>query len=444
MNIPRELDYEAAADLPSVSLGAYTIENNINPLGTNSYPITTSGNVCTFDLPARGFMDPSTLFIRYKMTFSSNGVTQQRGTPVYAPIQRCDIMVGSTVVESLLNYNQYMNMKVNTTYNNSQKYSVASAFGYRNKNNMVASSSLDGRYNDPGPQSYSMAAPLDCALSNSKEFIPICFLSNLRISLTFDSTQNIFCVAAGIAENVSTSTLATDGTVLPADVVISDVCLSYTTAHFPLEVEAKMKALYGDKLTLRTQSYMIGSAMVPKSTIGQIDLQYNQRLSSIRSVIVAISCNSTINGIFDALDITQSNGEYSLAIAGRNLNKPYSTNLTGGKGAMLLELRKCISTLYSRDANMSINNAEWNASLTAPVNLCTTAIDSGKFYIGFKCNILSANSVLLSGQSCQDAPLSLRIVCQTATAETATVNLISVYDMIIVVDCNTKTCSTKV
>ena len=197
-------------------------------------------------------------------------------------------------------------------------------------------------------------------------------------------------------------------------------------------------------MTLRTQSYLIGSQIIPKASIGQIDLQFSHRLSSIRSVFLAISNSAAVNGIFEAFDITQGNGEYSITIAGKMYpNRPHNTTIAH-KNAILLELRKAVASLYNKDCNMSINAVEFNRLLSTPLASASSIADPGKLFVPFRCHVLPASSVFLSGQSSQDSVIGLKINCGTATAENATVNLISVYDMIINIDVNMKTCTTSV
>ena len=67
------------------------------------------------DLGNRGFLDPASLLIRYKITYSiANTVTGYIvGTPVYTPFLRLETLVNSNTVESINNYNTVANMLTN-------------------------------------------------------------------------------------------------------------------------------------------------------------------------------------------------------------------------------------------------------------------------------------------------------------------------------------------
>ena len=93
---------------------------------------------------------------------------------------------------------------------------------------------------------------------------------------------------------------------------------------------------------------------------------------------------------------------------------------------------------------MSINLAEFNSILTATPATCSSILDPAKFFIGFRTHLLPGPSVYLSGISAQDSPIGVRIVCQIPTGEVCTCNLISVFDMILTIDVNSKTCKTNV
>ena len=145
------------------------------------------------------------MYIKYKYSVTSTTPTQIRSTPAYAPISKVDVLCASQTVESLLNYNVYMNKKVQTTMNNSMKYCVAPSYGYQNRYGLVNASNLDGRYSEANAGVFSVAAPLDCCLTNVKDtFVPACFMSNLRINITFDSIQNVFAAVPAVAADANT------------------------------------------------------------------------------------------------------------------------------------------------------------------------------------------------------------------------------------------------
>jgi hypothetical protein len=65
------------------------------------------------DLGNRGFLDPASLLIRYKIQYTSTaGIagTQVVGTPVYTPFLRFETLVNSNTVETINNYNTVCHM----------------------------------------------------------------------------------------------------------------------------------------------------------------------------------------------------------------------------------------------------------------------------------------------------------------------------------------------
>ena len=453
MEIPRELNFAQASDLPLIPSGSTSTENYIPQVGgASSFSLLTSGNNCIFDLPSRGYIDPSTIYLKYKIKTTQPGAAaaQIRSTAGYSPISRVDTFVGSSLIESMINYNVYQNFKIQTTMNNSMKYTQAASLGIRSERDIVTSNSLDGRFCDAvASTEFGVCVPLDNCLSNVKDvLVPICFLSSVRVSITFDTISNIFAIAPAILEVAGVSP-AYAATVLPTECIISDVFLCYTSIHFPPEIDEKFRKQYAnDNIVLKTQSYLLGSNMIAANTVGQIDLQVNHRLTSVRSCFLLMSTPTSANGIFDSFDITQGSGEYSIVISGKTFpSRPHNTNLAH-KNGMLLELRKAVNSLYSKDSNMSINTLEFNRLLLAnPVPGqagASTVLDPAKFYPAFRTHLLGPNSSFLSGIACNDGPIGIRITAQLPVAIGCTVSLVSVYDMLIKIDVTTKTATSSV
>jgi hypothetical protein len=88
------------------------------------------------------------MYIRYRYTLTNaNGTDTSaiRGTPVYTFFSKLETIIGSTIYESITNYNQVMNMWVNLQYDVAQKYGLQSAFGYRPGASVPTIEELDGR-----------------------------------------------------------------------------------------------------------------------------------------------------------------------------------------------------------------------------------------------------------------------------------------------------------
>ena len=115
--LPRELQY-----VPSLpSLGDNVVNTSVVISPTNGATFAES-SIIQFDLPQRAFLDPNTLYLRYKASVT-NGATiaQMKGTPAYTPFINLQTIFGSSVVENIQNYGQIQNMLVNLTHNAAQK-----------------------------------------------------------------------------------------------------------------------------------------------------------------------------------------------------------------------------------------------------------------------------------------------------------------------------------
>ena len=88
------------------------------------------------DLGKRGFLDPASLYIRYKITYTSNagGAAADTmsivGTPAYTPFLRLDTFANSQNIETINNYNtvanMYMNLSLTTADKLGQQYNLGS------------------------------------------------------------------------------------------------------------------------------------------------------------------------------------------------------------------------------------------------------------------------------------------------------------------------------
>ena len=101
MSLPNQLDYsQSIAELPECTNYEVTL---VPTTGAGSYQ---SGSVIKFDFQQRGFIDPSSICIRYKYTVTSAIGAQMIATPAYTPFLRLETLLGSQVVESINQYNQ--------------------------------------------------------------------------------------------------------------------------------------------------------------------------------------------------------------------------------------------------------------------------------------------------------------------------------------------------
>jgi len=337
--LPKEIAY-----MPSLpSLPPNTINTSIVLAPTNGSVFNlNSGQMVIFDLPARAFLDPASLYIRYTYNIAlaaasdpaTANFTSIVGTPVYSAFSRLETLFGSQIVESIYNYGATQNMLIQNSLNLAQKNGLAPCLGYADEND-PPSWNLNGRPLQcaAGGATYSfpVAAPLNCLLANCEHLFPLFASSNVRIQLTLDSISNIIKV-------LGTNTL-------PVTATISNVELCFDMVDFGAEVESMVKQM-GSPFYIKSESYAV-SQQTLASFQGTAELNFNMRLSSIKSLWAINGGTTSLNGIYDSFDLTQrltnyatgavtGGGDYSFTIAGKSFpDRPLST--TTNKPSLLLE-----------------------------------------------------------------------------------------------------------
>lgn len=412
--LPKEIAY--APSLPSLP-EAISSEIVLSPVNGNTFG---PSQLIQFDLTARGFIDPSSVYIRYRYTLTNaNGTDTSglKGTPIYSFFSKLETIIGSTIYESITNYNQVLNMWMNLQYDVAQKYGMQSAFGYNATQPATVPSleQLDGRL-CANAESVSLAGPLACLISSAEKLWPAGLMPNVRIQLTTESIANAFYA-----------------TMAPTNYTLSNVELCYTMIDFAGGVNDLVKSM-GEKIYIKSSSFQNMGASLGAGVLGTTELVYNMRLASIKSLFAHFSgLNSTysLNGIFDSVDPTRSTGDLQFNVAGTYYpSRPVSTIYN--KSGALMELKKAVGALHSDDFNFSINTNEFSAN----DNTATAMSIPGKFYFGVNTEKLSTNGALLTGISTQNSAITLRINNSQAggTIQAFTVYLIAMYDCLVEVD----------
>ena len=361
-----------------------------------------------FDFNNVGFIDPASIYLRYSYTIASGGVSSMIGAPVYAPFARLNVFAGSNQIESQSNFNQTATMLTNLNLNVAQKYGLQSSYGYKAETGVPTLEELDGRtcvQNETG----SFGAPLPCVLSACEKMIPAFAAPQLRLELVVDAVTNMF---------------RPDSTAVPTGITLTNVELCYRQISMGAEVEAMVRAM--PSISLRTQSFLNTASTLGAGTAGQVSLVYNQRVASIKSAFLAFASTQTDSNLWgDSVDVTKSNGSYSLTIAGQQYPQtPYNT--ATNKNGLLQALRVATGNIYDKDNNFSINSIEWNledgdaTTLTAPAKwffaVSTEKVDS---------------EFIMSGVSSQSSAISANIQLGTATTDAHNVSLILNYDAVL-------------
>lgn len=410
--LPREIAYSATkpASLPkgTSATSVVVVPSNGSSFGENAQII--------FDLPSRSYVVPESMYIRYKITTGSATGSSMRGTPVYTPFQRLETIIGSSVVESITNYNQLCNMLVNCRMNVAQKVGYSQALGLGGVSTAFTFDNCNGRAVDNSGSNFTVSAPLGSLLSNCDHLYPLKYSPAVRIQLTIDTIANMF-----------------SGTV-PATFAITNAELCMDLIDFSQEVDSAVASMVDErgKIMIKSQSYLSSGQTLSGSSSGSLEFIYNMRLASIKALLLNQSgtTSNSLNRAFDSLDCTTSNGSFQFYVASLPYPaRPLST--VQNKAGILTELSSSFGPAHDLlTTNFSINPTEFNHTN----NTTTTVAIPAKFYVGVNTERLSSNAIMLSGVSSQNSPISLRIDIGTQTVNAQVLQVIALYDAIVEID----------
>lgn len=428
--LPKEINYiPKLAGLPSNTTCFSAV---VAPSNGQSF---FDSSIVQFDLPARSYLVPGSLYLRYKTNVVFPGIqtSLMKGTPAYTPIQRLETIVGSQIVESIQSYNVLANMIVNTKMNVAQKSGMAAAFGYGNRANTLDLdfTNCNGKtLTSTGAETiaYSVAAPLGCILSNADHLVPLGKMPSVRIQLTLDSLANMFSTATP-----------------PTGVYLTNMELCFDLVDFGSDVDAMVDGMADENgnIYIKSQSFTSSAQTVATGVSSNIELVFNQRLSSIKALITNFGrTTAATNTFLDSVDITQNNGDMQYLVASQPY-PPRAISTLNSKASVLMELGMIWSPAHDILSNsFSISGKEFSVVSSATAAASTVFIP-GKFWFGVNTERLSTNGNLLTGVSSQLSPISLRLNIGTATAEAHTVNLMCCYDAILEINVATRQVAVK-
>ena len=426
--LPREIQYTPKAALPA---GTRNTQYVVVPSNGSSF---SSGSIIYLDLPSVGYLVPESLSIRYNIGITNGATgTYLKGTPAYTPISRLDTLIGGQVVESIQQYNQVANMLVNTRMSYAQKLGAQYNLGYLDTTTAPTLENLNGATIVANAVATTtgriqVSAPLGCILANAENLVPLGMMPAVRIQLTVDSIANMVFGGAGTVTNIA----------------LSNIELVYDCITFGDDVDAIVRAQADANgiLTLKSQSFVNSAQTLAAGTTGQIELVYNQRLSSIKYIVANMGRGTAASNTFlDSVDITQNAGDYQFIIAGTAYpQRPLSTLLN--KAGIFTELMQIFSPAHDMFSSPSAIYSKSFSAISS--NGAGTSTVPGQFWVGSNLERLSTNGALLSGISSQLSPISFR--CNTGNAGTAeihTINLIVAYDALLQIDVNNRQCFVK-
>lgn len=422
-SLPTSVNY--AEVIPSLPDNAIKYSVALQPVNGSSF--SPGGQQIIFQLPNRGYLIPDSLYLRYKsvVTCSAATAVYMLGTPCYTPFQRLETQFGSVTVDSINNFNQVAHILTNCTLDVAQKYGMQSAYGYSGTGAVPSLEELDGRYiASAGGDTTTFSCPLPCLLTNvADKLVPLFAMPTITMTLTTDSLINMF------SSNIVTG------------ITLSNMELCFDFIELGSEVDAMVRAM-GPKLYIKSQSFSNSSVSLAAGISGSQAIVFNQRYASVKAAIVSFSSGAGYgsNQSYEALDITQNLGDYSITIGSIQYpQKPLSA--ANNKSGILQELRRCIGSIYDKTNAMSVNTVEFGIVDSAFFNTAFNA--PGKFYLGFNLQKLHSNT-FLTGVSTNNSNISVNVNMPSATNKAHPANLLLIYDALIEVSVLERQSSVKV
>jgi hypothetical protein len=443
----------------------------ILPSGTENFNVTcyaingasfTPGQQIIVDLNNVGYLDPASISIRYKLSLgitngdAANTTKSIVGCPVYAPFLRLDTLFNSNVVESINNYNVVCTALTNLQYGISEKMGMQPALGYYEQTYVggatlgaltdysTINENVDGltiqtvaAMTAATTVDYYLSAPLPSLLLNAEKLVPLNG-TNIRLQFTLDALTNISPAVSATGTNI-TGTAPAGGQVPFASLTITNFEVVYNQVQFPPQIERQILDM--PKLRIKTSSFATGLQSIPAATAGTVNLVYNLRYASIKSMFLLLgssSANAT-NKLFDSIDMTSGGGSYNFQVNGVYYpQNPLST--VNNRGGVLMELRRAMQNLYTGSNQMAIDNNEWLYRDSAIVSDATrTRVNiPAKFIVGTNTRKMDTPA-LFTGISSQNSPITAVVnVGSAATGLSYSPILVLLYDSIIEIDTLTK------
>jgi hypothetical protein len=192
--LPNSINYNE--QLPSLSPSTQNYTQVLQPVNG---AIFGQNQQITIDIPSRGFIDPQSIYIRYKMTCSTTASTAACSVlacPLYTPFARVETFINSQQVDSVQDYNVVAHAWTNLFLGVNEKYGNQFGFGYVGTDEGI--DKLDGRSLGTvnTTTSYFVSGPLVCTkLTSCEKFIPAFATGGIRLVFTLDTYANMFNAA---------------------------------------------------------------------------------------------------------------------------------------------------------------------------------------------------------------------------------------------------------
>jgi hypothetical protein len=242
-----------------------------------------------------------------------------------------------------------------------------------------------------------------------------------RIQLTLDSLANIGSQVTGDSALSSYT--------------ISNFEIVYNQIQFPASVHQQIKMAV-PKIRIKTQSFGVGSQSLPAASNGTINLYYNLRYASIRSLFLISAPSTAVSASrsMESVDPTTNSGSIQFSVGGVVMpQNPLST--VNNKAGILNELRRAMGSIYDKNNSMSIGGTEFIQTQAST----TTIVIPGKFYVGINTQKLTqSQDYMFTGVSSTNSQINVIISTSTVIANALNAYLIANYDAIFEIDTLTK------
>lgn len=436
MSLPIELSPKSLPQLPA----------NTNTMSVVSAPsngtVFTAGQPIIIDMiTSRGFLNPSTMYFRYKKTVVGGGGGTEIGCPAYNSFVNLQTLIDGNVVETINDYNLYCEDLINVKLNSAQKIGHANNLGY---------GSVDETFNTPGVvvsiatvntptaatvtsispngrllvanESASLSAPFVCALSQCESHVPMFLMGSVRFILTVDTLANMYNTTANV----------------PTGFSISNFELCYDLTIFDPSVEAYYKSLaVNGKIILKSSSVASSTQPLATGSSGRFSFPFSFRLASVKSLLLHMSpaggTSATSNGKHDSIDITDGFGSYQFDIAG-SLYPPRELSTSQNKNGIISEL--CLALFGNKNilsCDLGITPKTWNRT---SASAASSYDEPSMFYVGVNTEKCVSSSSMLTGVSTALAPImaTVNLNGTNPTAQAITIRLFAMHDTLIQFD----------
>jgi len=439
--LPKEVEYNR----PHASVSPDTTSLNVIVRPSNGQVFQPGGDVITFDLPSRAFMNPASLVLRGIITSTvataadSNSISG--AAPGAAWIQRVETQISGQTVESINAYGQLYNLLVNTKLGFSERMAMQTELmtgDHRTPATSVAvpASNTVNSFLLPtaaGAQSSQFAIPLGCLLSNCTNYVPLGMMGGVRISITTDQLAN-YATMIGATSSLSFGSLE----------------LAFDMVDFGRNFDAVVGSMADSEgnINLKSSSWNVSSQTLGALTGGTTEEHiYNVRLSSIKSLIVqggGIGAGSLNGAKFDAGSVQGAGGSTQYVVASQVY--PQTPIVESNQALVMSELRQSLGEAHDLlGSHMSLSDEVFNSNLSrnAPAGTSTLLQPKGHF-VGVNTEKVSSNQLMMSGISSQLSPISVRLNYSADVNAGVLLTLFVLYDAILSINLPTRQVQTRV